>query len=51
MSKVDIILMGCVYLILGIPLVIIASKAPEVEDISQLSFDKKACLDRNNILP
>jgi len=41
MSKVDIILMGCVYLILGIPLVIIASKAPEVEDISQLSFDNQ----------
>ena len=42
MSKVDIILMGCVYLILGIPLITIASKAPEVEDISQLSFDKQS---------
>ena len=40
MSKVDIILTGCIYFLLGIPLIAIASKVPEVEDISNLKWDE-----------
>jgi len=37
MSKVDRLLMGCVYLILGIPLIYISTQTPEVEDISKVN--------------
>jgi len=50
MNKVDIVLMGCVYLILGIPLIYMSLQVPEVEDISNLSFneqDYKTFLDYN----
>ena len=43
MSKVDRLLMGCIYLILGIPLIYVSTKTPEVEDISKyLSKEVKA---------
>jgi len=41
MSKTDTIIMGCLYLILGIPLVVVASNAPEVDDISHLSLENQ----------
>ena len=38
MSKVDRLLMGCVYLILGIPLIYISSQTPEVENMANVNF-------------
>ena len=40
MSKVDRLLMGCIYLILGIPLIYVSTKTPEVEDISKLKLNE-----------
>ena len=38
MSKVDRLLMGCVYLILGIPLIYISTQTPEVENMANVNF-------------
>ena len=40
MSKVDRLLMGCIYLILGIPLIYVSTQTPEVEDISKLKVNE-----------
>ena len=40
MSKVDKLLMGCIYLILGIPLIYMSKQTPEVEDISHLKVNE-----------
>ena len=42
MSKVDKLLMGCIYLILGIPLIYMSKQAPEVEDISHLKVNTES---------
>ena len=44
MSKVDRLLMGCIYLILGIPLIYVSAQTPEVEDISKVNKDSMKTL-------
>ena len=48
MSKVDRLLMGCIYLILGIPLIYVSVKTPEVEDIA--NFKPKNSSSMNTFL-